>query len=50
MACLVIVVDLTSWPYFFMGAAVGLTVGLTIGRAMSAGREILIGFFGLSLW
>ena len=47
-------VDPAGWPRFFVGAAVGpagrLCVGLAIGGAVSTGKEVVIGFSGLSLW
>ena len=58
-ACLLVVMDLTSWPRFFVGAVigpiswplfVGTFVGLAIGRAILTGREVAVGFSGLSLW
>ena len=48
------VVDPTGWPRFFVWATVGLAgwpcVGLAIGGAVSMGREVAVGFSGLSLW
>ena len=46
--------DSASWPCFgvVMNLAVGLNGvdGLAIGGAISTGRKVAIGFFGLSLW
>ena len=39
-------VGLISWPRFFVGAA----IGLAIGGAILTGREVVVGFSGLSLW
>ena len=56
------VVEPTSRPRFFVGAAVelagrlcvGLAIGgavsLVIGGAVSTGANVAVGFFGLSLW
>ena len=47
------VVDLADWPYFFIGAIVGLAiggaVGLAINGAILTGADIAVGFFRLSL-
>ena len=51
---MVVVVDLTDWPRFYIRAAIGLgidkVVGLAIGGTISTGTDIAVGFFGLSLW
>ena len=56
------VVVLTSWPRFFVRAAVGLAIGkavglaiggavsLAIGEAVLTGIDVTVGFSGLSLW
>ena len=53
------VMDPTSWPRFFVGAAMGLAgqlyfvgafVGLAIDGAVLTGSKVAVGFSGLSLW
>ena len=57
------VMDLTGWPRFFVGAAMdpvgwprflaiglGGADGLAIGGAVSTGSDVAVGFSGLSLW
>ena len=40
------VIDLTSWSYFFIGVVVGLAIGKTILMK----KKVIIGFFRLFLW
>ena len=42
---MVIVVDLVSWPHFFIGTA----KGFAIGRVILMGREVIVNFFKLFL-
>ena len=46
-AHLIVVIDLASWPRFFVGANIGLIIGLAISRAISIGKKVADGFFDL---
>ena len=51
---MVVIVDLESWPRFFVKAVVGLGIGravdLAIDGAVLMEMDITVGFFRLFLW
>ena len=50
---MVVVMNLTSWPRFFIGAIIGLdidgAVGLAIDKAISIRIDVAVNFFKLFL-